>query len=395
MYKLMQILSPCSKAASNMLSDNVKALLHEGHLCVRRKTYSVEACMRRRQTVNGPIGVGYKNNDSTQKPQEQKIDSTIPKPDEPKVSIKYPEFINYKTRGIIKGTDNGVHYAPEVTLNILSLGLLKQQGFGIIFEGDRCILVYMFKDRRGKNIDIDKMRQQHNDYLDDYFDSLDNEANIQRRIEPLLEETNDEIDIHTFQECVAFLNLIKEDEGPSKNGRITGTNLTKSKHGYLSVQFGEEFGALAEILGLTRSDGKEIQKCYIDYLEALVSYYKTTRSSGDPIRGNEDLESFKSYRCDGNRDDTMDAENGKERVEHFGITLEDEGIDKHKPFADHKEDELKIKCYKCQSAGHFNFECSSMKNQDPFATYNGASTSRPIKEEDTQSTSSGDFTIIT
>nr|GEY46279.1 hypothetical protein [Tanacetum cinerariifolium] len=94
-------------------------------------------------------------------------------------------------------------------------------------------------------------------------------------------------------------------------------------------------------------------------------------------------------------DDTMDAENGKERVEHFGITLEAEGIGKHKPFAHHKEDELKIKCYKCQSAGHFDFECSSMKNQDPFATYNGASTSRPIKEEDTQSTSSGDFTIIT
>nr|GEZ09799.1 polygalacturonase-like [Tanacetum cinerariifolium] len=153
--------------------------------------------------------------------------------------------------------------------------------------------------------------------------------------------------------------------------------------------FGEEFGALAEILGLTGSDGKEIQKCYIDYLEALVSYYKTARSSGDPIIGNEDLESFKSYRCDGNRDDTMDAENGKERVEHFGITLEDEGIGKHKPLAHHKEDELKIKCYKCQSAGHFDFECSSIKNQDPFATYNGASTSRPTKEEDTQSTSSG------
>ncbi|GJR07189.1 ARID DNA-binding domain-containing protein [Tanacetum coccineum] len=157
---------------------------------------------------------------------------------EPKVSLKYPEFIHFKTRGIIKGTDKGtwddfwyvstttdkhltpnlnffsnfkeeflveklegqrkllftygmgevlikdgsngylipgVHYAPEITLNILSINLLKQQGFEIIFEGDKCTLEYMFKNQQGQNMDVDKMRQRHNDYLDDYFESLDKE----------------------------------------------------------------------------------------------------------------------------------------------------------------------------------------------------------------------------
>nr|GEW64616.1 ribonuclease H-like domain, reverse transcriptase, RNA-dependent DNA polymerase [Tanacetum cinerariifolium] len=124
----------------------------------------------------------------------------------------------------------------------------------------------------------------------------------------------------------------------------------------------------------------------IGNLEATNKHWLALDDDGDDVIGKHSLDS---------RDDTIDAENGKERVKHFGITLEDEGIGKHKPFAHHREDELKIKCYKCQSAGHFDFECSSLKNQDPFATYNGASTSRPIKEEDTQSTSSGDFTIIT
>nr|GEZ29377.1 ARID DNA-binding domain-containing protein [Tanacetum cinerariifolium] len=121
------------------------------------------------------------------------------KPTQPKVSIKYPEFNHFKTRGILKGTDQstwddlwylssttdkhlcnnlnflrkikenflvekledqmkflftyglgevvikndnqgylipGVHYAPEVTLNILSIDLLHKQGFETFVEED-------------------------------------------------------------------------------------------------------------------------------------------------------------------------------------------------------------------------------------------------------------------
>nr|GEY68069.1 ARID DNA-binding domain-containing protein [Tanacetum cinerariifolium] len=233
------------------------------------------------------------------------------------------------------------------------------------------------RDHHGKNIDLDKMKQRHNDYLDDYFDSLDKGMNIKRRIEPICDETKDDGDVHNFQECVASLNLIKHDNGTSNEWddhrdkfnkvlkwffnhylnrslpemlppTIKGViihlfdlyKLIECMVGFLHVQFCQKFGALAEILGLSRSDKEEIQRCYIDYLEVLVSYYKTTRSSRDPTSGNEDLECFKGYRGDGNMDDTMAAKKGKGQVEHFGITLEEEGNNKHQYFA-HQEDMIR------------------------------------------------------
>nr|GEX52335.1 ARID DNA-binding domain-containing protein [Tanacetum cinerariifolium] len=217
---------------------------------------------------------------------------------QPKVSIKYPEFIHFKTRGIIKETDNGevlimngnkdylipgVHYAPEVTLNILSINQLKQQGFEIIYEGNRCTLEYMFKNQHGRNLDVDKIRRRHNDYLDDYFESLDKERTDKEGEEPRIMENTD------------------------------------------TSEFGQEFGALAEILGLTRSDGEEIRKCYMTYLEVFISYYKTARAPEDPMRGGEDLESLKEYEWNfGKGGASFAVEKRKERLEHFGIKLDEE-----------------------------------------------------------------------
>nr|GEY25023.1 ARID DNA-binding domain-containing protein [Tanacetum cinerariifolium] len=273
---------------------------------------------------------------TTQK-QEKETAATIPSLPEPKVSIKYPEFIYFRTRGIIDGTDKGswddfwhisntsnnhmtanlkfflnikeefavepleehgkflftygigevliengdriytiqgVHYAPEVTLNILSIGLLRQQGFEISSNGDRCTLAYMFKDRQGKNINLDRIREQHNNYLEDYFDALDRSAKIERRIEQPYEKKDD-------------------DE--------------------------------------------------------------------------------------------------KGRVEHFEITLEKEEEGKCDATAHQDEEDMAmIKCYLCQKTGHFDFECP---NDDQRPT-NGASTSRQQGEKDTHSSSSDDFTII-
>ncbi|GKB91053.1 uncharacterized protein Tco_0963325 [Tanacetum coccineum] len=90
------------------------------------------------------------------------------KQDHPKVSLKYPEFIHFQTKGIIKGTDKDrVHFAPEITINILSINLLKQQGLDIIFEGDKCTIEYMFKNQQGQNMDgrtQDESKTRHNDW---------------------------------------------------------------------------------------------------------------------------------------------------------------------------------------------------------------------------------------
>nr|GEU52872.1 ARID DNA-binding domain-containing protein [Tanacetum cinerariifolium] len=362
----------------------------------------------------------------TMQKQEMETAATIPSLPEPKVSIKYPEFIHFRTRGIIVGTDKGswddfwyisntsnkhtanlkffsnlkeefiveklekqgkflftygigealiengdrtytipgVHYAPEITLNILSLGLLRQQRFEISSNEDRCTLAYMFKDKRGKDINLDKMREQHNNYLEDYFDALDRSANIERRIEQPYEKENDDVEIGNFHECVAFLDLIRKGEALSNEWEeyrdkfnrvltwffnnflmrplpgslppiIKGVSihlfdlyeLIESMGGYISVQFKDDFEGLAEVLRLERSDGLEIRRCYLDDLEPLVSNYKAARSS-NPTGGYEDegIRRFEDYRGDGNMDGSMAAKE-KGRVEHFGITLgkEEEG----------------------------------------------------------------------
>nr|GEX41692.1 ARID DNA-binding domain-containing protein [Tanacetum cinerariifolium] len=311
---------------------------------------------------------------------------------QPKVSLKYPEFIHFKTKGIIKGTDKekleghrkllftygmgevlimdesngylipGVHYAPEITLNILSINLLKQQGFEIIFEGDRCTLEYMFKNQQGHNMDVDKMRQRHNDYLDDYFESLDKEKTDREEEMPRFMEDTNTSEVHTFYEFVAFLNLIKNDDKISKiwdiykerfdkvlkwfynhylKRPLPGTippiihgvlihlfdlyKLMDCMGGYLSVQFGQEFSALAEILGLTRSDGEEIRKCYITYLDVFISYCKTARALEDPTKVEEDSESLEPYQWNiGKTCAPIAMEKRKEKLEHFGIKLEEE-----------------------------------------------------------------------
>nr|GEZ95360.1 ARID DNA-binding domain-containing protein [Tanacetum cinerariifolium] len=52
----------------------------------------------------------------------------------------------------------GVHYVPEVTLNILLIDLLEKQGFEIKYDNNRCTFVYMFNNKETQNFDEDIMR---------------------------------------------------------------------------------------------------------------------------------------------------------------------------------------------------------------------------------------------
>nr|GEZ38015.1 hypothetical protein [Tanacetum cinerariifolium] len=167
------------------------------------------------------------------------------------------------------------------------------------------------------------MREQHNNYLEDYFDALDRSANIKRKIDQPYEKKDDDVEIGNFHECVAFLDLIR-------------------KGGALSNEW-------------ERSDGLDIRRCYLDYLEPLVSNYKAARSS-NPTGGYKDegIRRFEDYHGDGNEDGSM-ATKEKGRVEHFGITLEKEEEGKCDTTAHQdKKDMARIKCYLCQKTGHFD-----------------------------------------
>ncbi|GJS72919.1 ARID DNA-binding domain-containing protein [Tanacetum coccineum] len=355
-----------AKSCMTKLSDE-RLYAQAGSITFRHGDEATRARIRKnKETVKcfkcqgtGHFANAYPQDDTkTMQKQEKKTTAAIPSLPEPKVSVKYPEFIHFRTRGIIDGTDKGswddfwyisntsnkymtanlkfflnlkeefsieklekqgkflftygigevliengegtymipgVHYAPEVTLNILSIDLLKQQGFEISSNEDRCTLAYMFKDKRGKDINLDRMREQHNIYLEDYFDALDRSANIERKVEQPYEKENDDVEIGNFRECVAFLDLIRKRKALSNEWEvhrdkfnrvltwffnhflmrplpgslppiIKGVTihlfdlyeLIECMGGYISVQFEGDFEGLAEILGLERSDGLDI-----------------------------------------------------------------------------------------------------------------------------------------
>nr|GEU69683.1 ARID DNA-binding domain-containing protein [Tanacetum cinerariifolium] len=279
----------------------------------------------------------------------------------------------------------GVHYTPEITLNILSINLLKQQGFEIIFQEDKCTLEYMFKNQQGQNMDIDKMRQMHNDFLDDYFESLDKQRIGREREEPR----------KRFDKVLKWFynHYLKRPLPGAIPPIIHGIpihlfdlyKLIDCMGGYLSVQFGQEFGALAEILGLTRSDREEIKKCYMTYLEVFISYYKTARAPEDPIRGGEDSKSIESYQWnDGKTCAPIAVEKRKEKLEHFGIKLKEKEDCKQQQSACYEKEQSQMTYYKCQDFGHYAFECpekNKNKDQGKYSPYNEPSTSRISDKE--------------
>ncbi|GKB96787.1 ARID DNA-binding domain-containing protein [Tanacetum coccineum] len=368
------------------------------------------------------------------------------KASKPSVSIKYPESIHLETKCMLKGTDQGhwddiwyvsnntnrhlcfklslfcnikekfeanklddqrkflftyglgevvikngdqgylipgVNYAPEITLNILSIELLERQGFEIIYEGNTCRLTYMFKDPKDHQFNENKLRIMHNKYLEEYFESLDRSTEQNKSV-GLVSMQDDVIEIKgtlystrvtTFNEYVVFLNLVKQDEiisqewdsfrkkfdkvvkcfynhylekslpgliPPIINGvQIHLFDLYKLIDGlgeYLSVYLENEFGTIGEILGLSKHDGEEIKRCYINYLDIFTSYYKTTRVPKEerntiPGMPTGIVEKGKGYicptfhQCDFGDNQAPNKEavskKGKEKMEHFGIKLED------------------------------------------------------------------------
>nr|GEZ55491.1 ARID DNA-binding domain-containing protein [Tanacetum cinerariifolium] len=242
----------------------------------------------------------------------------------------------------------GVHYAPEVTLNILSIDLLEKQGFEILYEDDR------YNENTG--IEEDLIRIKGNIYL---------------------------TKVQTFNEYVAFFNLIKQDEVVSQEWDtfrqkfdrvvkwfynhyldkslpglippiINGVQvhlfdlykLVEGLGGYLSINFWQEFGTIGEILGLSKQDGEEIKKCHVKYLDVFTSYYKTARVPKQeynyildkPTRKvKKDIERIcpMSHQWDfveacAPLKSTAD-QRGKGKIEHFGVKLEDEEKNKRQP----------------------------------------------------------------
>nr|GFA35955.1 ARID DNA-binding domain-containing protein [Tanacetum cinerariifolium] len=296
----------------------------------------------------------------------------------------------------------GVYFAPEVSLNTLFIDLLKQQGFEVVSDGDRYRLEYMFKEPTGNILDLNKLRQMQNNFLEDYFEGLDENQDREKDEMVRVEEDMNSSEVHTFHEFVAFLNLIKNDELLSKGWDLYRDKFVKllkwfynhylqrQLPGYLSVHFGQEFSALAEILGLTRK-GEDIRKCYMVYLDIFTSYYKTARAPEVPTKAEKDS-SLESYQWNiGKTCAPLDVQRGKEKLEHFGIKLEEEEVYKEQQHAYCGKDQ--ITCYRCHNFRYYAHECpNKRKDKGNYTSYKEPSTD---KGDSSRSNTSKDFTIIT
>nr|GEU51511.1 ARID DNA-binding domain-containing protein [Tanacetum cinerariifolium] len=277
----------------------------------------------------------------------------------PTVSLKYPEWIHFLTKCMIKGevvVKNGdqwylipgVHYAPEVTLNILSIDLLESQGIEIIYEDNICRLIYMFSNLKDHKLNEDKLRTMQNEYLEKYFESLKKRDTSNEGVKPvgMLSMKDDSIEIkgtiystrvNTFNEYVGFLNLLKQDEIISQAWDAFRNKFDKP-WGYLSVYFARDFGKIGKILGLSIQDEEEVRRCYINFLDVFTSYHKTARVPkqehnrvlGMPTKIVEEGKEYTclaSHQCDFAEIKAPNMEvasrKGKEKIKHFRIILED------------------------------------------------------------------------
>ncbi|GKE30658.1 ARID DNA-binding domain-containing protein [Tanacetum coccineum] len=233
----------------------------------------------------------------------------------------------------------------------------------------------MFNNTKNHKIDDDKMRTMQNQYLEEYFESLAKKDVSMEEESIQIKGNTYSIKVSTFNEYVAFLDLIKQDEVVSQEWDrfrnkfdkvvkwfynhylekslpgpippiINGMKihlfdlykLVEGLGGYLSVYFGQEFGTIGEILGLSKENGEDIKKCYIKYLDVFTSYYKTARvpqqeykailkKSTRKVEEDKDRDCLMSHQWDFGETCAPTAniavQKGKEKLEHFGVKLED------------------------------------------------------------------------
>nr|GEY50875.1 ARID DNA-binding domain-containing protein [Tanacetum cinerariifolium] len=261
----------------------------------------------------------------------------------PSVMITYLETLHFSTTCMIKETDltswdeicsnrqgsnnliiPGVYYAQEVTLNILSLELLEKQGFSVGYDGNRCNLCPMFKDRKIHHFDEDKMRKMQNKNLQDYFESIASKEGMEQeivRIKRNLYSTK----VQTFNDFVTFLNLIKHDEIVSQEWDYFRNRAPSKAH----------TGALLE----------SALKAEIDNGSLSIHQWKTSEHGANWTRSA--------------------VPKGKEMIDHFCVQLEDTTNYPTEPTQGHYM-ESQQKFYTVSSSTKIKEEHASSTSSDDF-----------------------------
>ena len=213
-------------------------------------------------------------------------------------------IVSYGVGEAVVGTGDGeiimanVLYTPEITLNVLSMEQLEEQGFIVTYGTDRCKLKYMFDSFENHGIEEGMMEEQddesiitsHNRFLDDYFKSLDieEECSLIKGLEELKmdhQEDHDYIDhdymslngtlyamkVNTFPRFIAFLNLIKIDKLVFENWEVLSKRfLEMLEWFYLGFMRQSALGELPPIIGVIKVDMLGLYK-FVDELGGYMN----------------------------------------------------------------------------------------------------------------------------
>ncbi|PWA81139.1 hypothetical protein CTI12_AA188860 [Artemisia annua] len=206
-------------------------------------------------------------------------------------------------------------FRSKITLNILSLDQLEEQGYMVSYEGNRCKVKYMFDgmeeqaDVQGSTIeeeDEESIKISHNRFLDGYFRSLDldEECSLIKGIEELKMDKGDEQDYVDseylsmngtlyFMKMIEWFYMVylKQEllgELPPSVGviRIDLLGLYKfvdALGGYIEVTFSNKWSQVASLLGLAYENQEAVKKVYKEYIGMVKVYYEEAkRVQGKP-----------------------------------------------------------------------------------------------------------------
>nr|GEV87372.1 ARID DNA-binding domain-containing protein [Tanacetum cinerariifolium] len=282
-------------------------------------------------------------------------------------SLKYPERDNFRMLDIEEDerkfifsygvgevsveTKDGtlvipnVYYTLKITLNVLSMEKLENQGYVVSYERNKCGLRYMFDDEE-RTMDAqgdsemiyensESMIAKHNQFLDEYFQSIDagEECSLIKGIEELKmdkEKDQDYIDddylsmngtlyamkVNTFPRFISFLDLIKIDKLVYNNWEVLGKKFMEMLEwfylrylgqdvlgdlppvigvikvdslglykfvddlgGYMSVSLNNKWNEIAKLLGLAQENQEAVKECYKEYIGMVKVYYEEAQRS--------------------------------------------------------------------------------------------------------------------
>lgn len=230
-----------------------------------------------------------------------------------------------------------VLYTPEITMNVLSMKQLEDQGFVVTCKDGTCQIKYMFdKEEEAVDKGDEEAIKDHQYFMEEYYRSLDpsDERSLIKGMEDLemnKDESHDYVDdeylslngalyhlkVNTFPRFLSFLDLVKIDKLVFKNWEIMEKKFidllrwfyydymrmdalgdlppvigviridllalykfVDDMGGYMNVSFNDLWGDIALPLGLTREDGHSVKECYREYIALVKVYYEEARRVG-------------------------------------------------------------------------------------------------------------------